>query len=59
MSRVIWNVWNSVFACGDDVTVMVSNHRHADLIGDTLKEYEAVRRPKINAEKSMGLKLNI
>lgn len=40
-----------------DVIVIVSSHRHIDLVSETLKEYEAMKVEKINSEMSVDLRL--
>lgn len=42
-------------AYADDVTHIVSKHKHIDLIGEARQEYEAVTGAKINPEKIIGL----
>jgi hypothetical protein len=44
-------------AYADDVTVIVSDISEIEVIGTTLREYEAVTGAKINHEKSVGLQL--
>lgn len=45
----------SVSAYADDATVIVPNHGHIEIVDETLKEYDAVVRVKINSEKSLNL----
>lgn len=49
--------WSSMSAHADDISVIVSSHKHNDLVSETLKEYEAVTEAKINSEKLVGLQL--
>lgn len=45
-------------AYADVVIVIVSSEKHTDLIGTTLREYEAATGARINAEKLVGWELD-
>lgn len=57
MVRDIPRELGALSAYSDDFTVIVSNHRHNDLVGEAIKENKTVMEAKINRESSVVLRL--